>query len=185
MTLLPNPTPFSNWVICRRLIQGAVPGFEARRQGNYEETVASFCNMGITTFISLLEPKEDERLTKRHRHYTDIIKEKSPKTKFIKYPIPDGDVADDEKIKPLIRSIAQTLKTTRDVFYIHCMAGIGRSATICALVLVELGMSSQGALHHVQEMYNTRPRTLKYNSTKQSPSTSKQFQQVYRWSKVD
>jgi len=85
-------------------------------------------------------------------------------------------VTDDESILNLAKHIVLRLKTTDDVFYIHCWGGHGRSGTLVAVILTLLGMSAEEAILHVNECHRSRS----YNGKIPSPQTKQQEQQVYR-----
>lgn len=105
-----------------------------------------------------------------------IILELYPKTRFINLEIPDYGITDDERILRLAQQIVDDLRSTEEVFYIHCWGGHGRSGTLVALILTLLGVCSEDALEHVSVCHRKR----KHNGNIASPQTWEQIEQVRR-----
>jgi len=63
---------------------------------------------------------------------------------FRHLPIPDMGVPDQAAVAPAVAAIAADVSAGRHVV-IHCWAGIGRSSTIAAAVLIELGATPPDA----------------------------------------
>lgn len=66
------------------------------------------------------------------------------------FPIRDMDVPHDEQaLRQLLREIREQLVAGRCVI-LHCLGGLGRSGTVAAAVLVELGMTPEAAISTVR-----------------------------------
>ena len=163
-------TPMSNWVIPGKLMQGAYPGDKDLQL--HKDKLDAILSSGVTTFISLMEEKE----SKRFRSYKDYVNEKRPQTKFLNLPVPDRGVTSDEKIMKLAKCIADMIKTSDEVFYIHCWGGHGRSGTLVAIILSQLGYFVDDALELVRKHHMERT----YNGHVHSPQTKEQIDQVRR-----
>lgn len=59
--------------------------------------------------------------------------------RFIHFPIPDGDVAGENKVAAFVTELETLYHNEPDrVFYIHCFAGRGRTGTIAGILLSRL-----------------------------------------------
>jgi protein-tyrosine phosphatase len=67
---------------------------------------------------------------------------------FVHWPIKDGPVPRPEVLRGLARLIATCLREHRAVF-VHCQAGMNRSALLVGRVLIEQGYSGEEAVHLV------------------------------------
>lgn len=163
-------TPMSNWVIPGKLMQGAYPGDKDLQL--HKDKLDAILDSGVTTFVSLMEENE----TKKFRPYKDYVKEKRPHTKFLNIPVPDHGITTDEKILQLAKYVADMIKTSDEVFYVHCWGGHGRSGTLVAIILTQLGYSVEDALFLVRKKHMERL----YNGNVLSPQTKRQVNQVRR-----
>lgn len=69
---------------------------------------------------------------------------------LVHWPIKDGPVPHPETLRALARLVATCLDN-RQVVYLHCMAGMNRSALVACRVLMELGMTPDDAIRRVRE----------------------------------
>jgi protein-tyrosine phosphatase len=69
---------------------------------------------------------------------------------LVHWPIQDGPVPEAEMLNGLARLIAGCL-TWGAVVYVHCQAGMNRSALVVARVLMEQGMTAREAIDRVRE----------------------------------
>jgi protein-tyrosine phosphatase len=63
---------------------------------------------------------------------------------FRQLPIPDMGVPEPAAVAPVVAAVVGDLEAGRSVA-VHCWAGIGRSSTIAAAVLIQLGATADGA----------------------------------------
>jgi ADP-ribosyl-[dinitrogen reductase] hydrolase len=76
---------------------------------------------------------------------------------WIGFPIPDMGVPQAEgEYRALLRSLCERLRAGH-VVVLHCLGGLGRSGTVTACVLVELGMSPEEA---IAEVRRSRPGAI-------------------------
>jgi protein-tyrosine phosphatase len=75
---------------------------------------------------------------------------------LVHWPIKDGPVPEPETLRGLASLIAACLRSGA-VVYVHCQAGVNRSALVTARVLMEQGMTAERAIQTVRER---RPGSL-------------------------
>ena len=101
---------------------------------------------GIDCVVSLIEPSELPGLTEAE---TELCQEFA--IDFISFPIPDKSVPPSlESFSGLVEKLANEIAAGRAVA-IHCRAGIGRSTTLAACVLIWLGVHAEDALDMIAE----------------------------------
>lgn len=111
-----------------------------------EETVLRWKEDGIDTVVSLLERSEMPGLEKAE---TDLCAEFG--LEFLSFPIRDKNVPPSlERFASLARDVAEKVERGRAVA-IHCRAGIGRSTTLAACVLICLNVNAEVALDMIAE----------------------------------
>lgn len=102
---------------------------------------------GATLVVSLLEPDEVKEGELEHESMTC----RSRGLAFVSYRIPDRGVPTSRHdTVDFARELAAEIRSGGGVV-VHCRQGIGRSATIAAAVLVQLGSSPEKALEAVQQ----------------------------------
>jgi protein-tyrosine phosphatase len=72
---------------------------------------------------------------------------------LVHWPIKDGPVPEVDELRGLARLIAGCL-TAGAVVYVHCQAGMNRSALVVARTLMERGMTAREAIDRVRERRN-------------------------------
>jgi protein-tyrosine phosphatase len=101
-----------------------------------EEEIRSLRGEGVEVLVSLLESHEVEELGLEREP------EQSGKAgmEFLSHPIPDHGTPESlEAATSLILSLEERLRRGKSIA-VHCRAGIGRSATIAAALLIEHGV---------------------------------------------
>jgi protein-tyrosine phosphatase len=113
-----------------------------------DDELASLANRGVTVLVSALTPDEARRL--------DLTGEAAAAARaglsFVSLPIPDFGVPDPEEFLPALRDLAGDLRRGAHIA-VHCFAGIGRSPTLAAAVLVLAGSdpaTAWDALEHAR-----------------------------------
>jgi protein-tyrosine phosphatase len=69
---------------------------------------------------------------------------------LVHWPIKDGPVPEVDELRGLARLIASCL-TARAIVYVHCQAGMNRSALVVARTLIERGVTAREAIDRVRE----------------------------------
>jgi protein-tyrosine phosphatase len=64
-------------------------------------------------------------------------------------PIPDNGLPESSVARQLAQSVAELVRGSRSVV-VHCRGGLGRSGTIAALALIELGIPTEDAIVRVR-----------------------------------
>jgi atypical dual specificity phosphatase len=89
-------------------------------------------------------------------HKSLLAKYEEASMKYMHFPIEDYGTPDMEALEYLLDSIALELKYKVPI-YIHCHAGLGRTGTVVACLLVRLGFT---ALKAVESVRIARPGTI-------------------------
>ena len=111
-----------------------------------EGTILSWRDDGIDCVVSVLEPLEIPGLIEAE---TALCREFG--IDFLCFPIRDKSVpASLEAFAGLVKVLAERISAGQGVA-IHCRAGIGRSTTLAACVLVWLGMDAEVALDMIAD----------------------------------
>jgi hypothetical protein len=69
---------------------------------------------------------------------------------LVHWPVEDGPVPDPEVLRGVASLVDRSLRLGK-VVYVHCQAGMNRSALVVARALMEGGMSAQEEIDHVRE----------------------------------
>ena len=111
-----------------------------------EDTVLSWRTDGIDCVVSVLEPQEIPGLTEAE---TELCREFG--IDFLYFPIRDKSVPPSlELFTGFVKSLAGRISSGQGVA-IHCRAGIGRSTTLAACVLIWLGVNAEVALDMIAD----------------------------------
>jgi len=111
-----------------------------------EDVILGWRADGIDTVVSLLEAAEIPGLLEAE---TELCREFG--IEFISFPVRDKTVPPSlESVANIARVLAERVSSGQGVA-IHCRAGIGRSATLAACVLIWLGVDREVALDMIAE----------------------------------
>ena len=113
---------------------------------NLDSDLSNIKSLGITVIVCLLEWNEMRMLN------ISDFPNKAKKAGFIFYhfPIKDRRAPKQGDLKIMIPIIIQHLKENQNVL-VHCRAGLGRSGTISACCLVNLGYLGKDAINIVRQ----------------------------------
>lgn len=110
------------------------------------EEVRAFLREGVQVVVSCLEPHEEEELFLGG----EAEAFQNAGLEFLSCPIRDHDVPQNEvRTDAFILEVAERFRNGRAVA-VHCRAGIGRSGTIAACILLESGMSKEEAFRRLE-----------------------------------
>jgi protein-tyrosine phosphatase len=107
----------------------------------FEDTILGWKDEGVDVMVSLLEEAELPNLTDAEASLCEEVG-----IEFISFPVRDKTVPDaDGAFAAIARTLADRVAGGQAVA-IHCRAGIGRSTTLAACVLILLGVEGDIAL---------------------------------------
>lgn len=113
------------------------------RAGDWlEDEIAHWARSGVQHVVSLLEQHEIEEL----ELHAESSACEGEGIAFTSFPIPDRGVPED---RSAAIALAVELGKGRQSVVVHCRAGIGRSSTIAAAVLILLGQDPDEALERI------------------------------------
>jgi protein-tyrosine phosphatase len=138
-----------------KLYLHSMPG----RYEPFERTVAAIQMRGITEVICLVALEEIEF---KSPDYARALRDGNTPWRQVMFPIVDyGVPADRQDYLKLVLWVAQSLRAGSAILA-HCGAGIGRTGTLAACVLVVLGVPLAEALEtvHAAGSYAERPEQL-------------------------
>jgi len=170
---LPRPIDASYWVVPGRLLVGEHPGSRSRAQSMAR--LRRFLEAGVTCFIDLTEPRE-------MAGYEMLLPFETPtgrRVEYLREPIVDHGVpADRETMGRIVAMIDGALDTGHCV-YVHCRAGIGRSAMAAGCWLAERNeVGGEAALAELADLW---PQCVQSRSWRNVPETPEQAAFVRSW----
>jgi protein-tyrosine phosphatase len=131
------PERFS-WVLPQKLAVGSFP--------NATTSISRLRRYGITAVLSLTE--NHERLVPDEIFHSFLWEQ---------VPIPDGftgGIPTEEQFDQSMQVLDRWYRKGH-VVYVHCLAGVGRSASVCSLYLASRqGMSLADAIAHVKAQHS-------------------------------
>lgn len=184
-----GPTAHSNWVIPGRLLQGPHPGMN----DDLESELVCLVGSGVTRFVSLATSNEMMSIGMYNKAAQVVASHINTKTcsgrnatltrlQFNQVQAWEADQpAPEQELKILVKTLIGVLEG-RDVLYVHCTNGHGRSGFMCALLLAQLyALNSYDALDRINRYHSSRGGTNDisgYFSSRLSPEMEAQLHQV-------
>jgi ADP-ribosylglycohydrolase len=169
---LPRPIPETYWLVPGRLLVGEYPGSQSRAEAM--ERLRRFLVGGITCFVDLTEPHELPS-------YEALLPFATPagrRVEYLREPIPDHGVpASRESMARVLAMLDEALEADH-VVYLHCRAGVGRSATVAGCWLASRPGRPADALEELQRRWQ---QSAKSNAWAQIPETEEQAAFVRHW----
>jgi ADP-ribosylglycohydrolase len=169
----PRPLPATYWVVPGRLLVGEHPGSQSRADAM--ERLRRFLVAGVTCFVDLTEPNELPS-------YEALLPFATPdgrRVEYLREPIRDHGVpSGPEAVARVIAMIDDALEAGH-VVYLHCRAGIGRSATLAACWLANRG-AAPDPLDELQVLWQQSERSRRWPTV---PETEEQAEFVRTWSR--
>lgn len=107
-----------------------------------EEEIPGLREAGVTTLVSLLEPREIELYGQER----EAVLCAEHEIEFLHFPIRDHTAPQDlSTASAFVRGLLRRYRDGGGVM-VHCLAGIGRSPTIAGATLLELGLPLRDVL---------------------------------------
>jgi ADP-ribosylglycohydrolase len=172
-SLPPRPVPASYWVVPGRFLAGEHPGSQSRADAM--ERLRRFLMSGVTCFVDLTEPTELPS-------YEALLPFATPagrRVEYLREPIRDHGVPAGPEVVSRVIAIINDALAAGHVVYLHCRAGIGRSATVVACWLASQGDAGADPLEQLQELWQQSARSRGWPTV---PETSEQVEFVRAWS---
>ena len=166
MRLLAQPLQNSYWVVPGRLLAGEYP--YGADEADTRNRLQSLRDAGIDYFIDLTEG--DER--PEYRHLLPA------QTKYLRSAIPDTEVPNDVAQMQEIQSRIRAGLLFGRCIYVHCRAGIGRTATVVGCYLGEQGLDGKAALKQLNRLWRQSARAQSWPKV---PQTPEQAEYILRW----
>jgi ADP-ribosylglycohydrolase len=169
---MPRPVPGSYWVVPGRLLVGEHPGSQSR--ADTMDRLRRFLRAGVTCFVDLTEPRELPS-------YESLLPFTTPTGRRIEYlrePIPDHSVpAERDGMTRILEALDEALEAEH-VVYLHCRAGIGRSAMAAGCWLASRPGVNGDALERLQVMWQQSAQSQAWPMV---PETAEQAEFVRNW----
>jgi ADP-ribosylglycohydrolase len=108
------------------------------------EKLSRLLDVGIRTFVNLMEPDETSRGTPfapYHPVVADLAAERCLTVECLRFPIQDVNVPSEGQMAEILRAIDESLAEERPV-YIHCWGGRGRTGTVVGCYLITHGLAT-------------------------------------------
>jgi len=169
---VPQPIPASYWVVPGRLLVGEYPGSQSRAEAM--ERLRRFLQAGVTCFVDLTEPRELPS-------YEALLPFETPdgrRVEYLREPIVDHGVpADRETMQRAIAMLDNALAAGH-VVYLHCRAGVGRSATVAGCWLASRSARTSDAFDELQRCWRQSARSQQWEEV---PETAEQVAYILDW----
>lgn len=170
--LPPRPLPATYWVVPGRFLVGEYPGSPSRAEAM--DRLRRLLVAGVTCFIDLTEPGELPP-------YEPLLPFAAPDGRRIEYfrePIRDHGVPDGKETVSRAIDLIDDALDSGHLVYLHCRAGIGRSALVAGCWIASRGTAAD-ALEQLQEHWRQSERARRWPSV---PETDEQAEYVREWS---
>jgi len=170
---VPRPIPATYWLVPGRLLVGEYPGSQSRAEAM--ERLRRFLQAGVTCFVDLTEPRELPS-------YEALLPFETPdgrRVEYLREPIADHGVpADRETMQRAIAMLDNALGAGH-VVYLHCRAGVGRSATVAGCWLASRSARASDAFDELQRCWRQSAKSQEWAEV---PETSEQIAYIRGWS---
>jgi ADP-ribosylglycohydrolase/protein-tyrosine phosphatase len=168
----PRPVEDCYWLLPGRLLVGAYPGSRSRAQAM--DRLRRLLEAGVTCFVDLTEPDEIAS-------YETLLPFETPggrRVEHLREPIVDHGVpASRETMARILAMIDGALDSGHTV-YLHCRAGIGRSAMAAGCWLAERSGDGEQALRELAACW---PQATQSQHWPRVPETDEQVRFVLEW----
>jgi len=166
MSDMSRPLENSYWVVPGRLLAGEYPygadDTETRRR------LFRLRDAGIDYFIDLTEDRE-------RPGYRRLL---APHMRHLRCAIPDTEVPQSvEQMQQIQERLRAGLLFGQNI-YVHCWAGIGRTALVVGCYLAEQGLAGKAALKQLNLLWRQSERSKTWPKV---PQTQEQADYIVRW----
>ena len=121
---LARPLPATYWVVPGRLLVGEHPGSKSRADAM--DRMRRFLAAGVTCFVDLTDPSE----VPSYEALLPFATLDGRRVQYLREPIPDHGVPAGREVMARVLAMIDDALAADHVVYVHCRAGIGRSATV-------------------------------------------------------
>ena len=170
---LARPLPATYWVVPGRLLVGEYPG--SRSRADAMDRLRRFLMAGVTCFVDLTDPGEVPP-------YDALLPFATLDGRPVEYrrePIPDHGVPADREVMARVLSMIDDALAADHVVYLHCRAGIGRSATVAGCWLASHPIEAgDDPLERLHELWQQSARSRSWPTV---PETEEQADFVKEW----
>jgi ADP-ribosyl-[dinitrogen reductase] hydrolase len=164
--LPPLPLRNSYWVVPGLLLAGEHP--DGNTRDKTRDRLKKLLGVGIECFIDLTKPTELLRYDVHLPFYVE----------YVRKPIKDhGLPGSRAQMVEILDHIGNAMRAGRPV-YVHCRAGIGRTGTVVGCLLVERGLTGDGALDELNRLWQQCKRSKSWPTV---PETDQQATYVREW----
>ena len=168
-----RPIPGSYWLLPGQLLVGEHPGSQSRAAAM--DRLRQFLVAGVTCFIDLTEERE-------FPPYEALLPFETPEGQRVEYlrePIPDHGVPQSTESMSRVIGMIDAALEAGHVVYLHCRAGVGRSATVAGCWLASRPGS---AIDPIDELQRCWQQCAKSRTWPEIPETDEQVDYVRDWS---
>lgn len=131
------------WIEPDRLMGGAYPGDLKPRIAR--DKVAALLDVGIRTFVSLMEEGERNRDGVAFAPYApiaaELARERGLEIECARFPIVDQKIPSVAEMRAILAFIDERLALDRPCF-VHCWGGRGRTGTVAGIHLIRIGRAT-------------------------------------------
>ena len=166
----PGKLPLSNcyWVLPGKLLAGEYPG--GRTPEATRARLAGLLRAGVRCFVDLTEPGEAVP------YHTEL----PLSVDYLRKPIRDHGVPNNAAAMAGILDCLSEGLRSRAVVYLHCRAGIGRTAMVAGCLLMERGLAADEALAELNRCWQQSAHSPQWPTV---PETDAQTHYVRVWSR--
>ncbi len=166
------PIPATYWISPGRVLVGEFPGSTSRASAM--DRLRRFMDAGVTCFVDLTEPGE----LKSYEPLLPMQSAGGRRIEYLREPIPDHGVPPNREAMRQILATVDGVLEAGHVVYIHCRAGLGRSATVAGCWLADHGDSRTDPLDQLQECWQQSSKSFLWATI---PETAEQAAFVREW----
>lgn len=170
-----TPPARTYWVLPEKLLAGPYPG--SPWAGQKAPLLTALLELGFSFFLDLTEPHENDT----HPYEEELARQSAgaePATVHHRVAVPDYGTPSVAQMHEILRVIDIALDDGHRV-YLHCYAGVGRSAAAAGCYLVHWGFDSSTAL----KVLNPEGRSILVPRLRR-PGTPEQRRMVEAWAEI-